>query len=124
MSKASLILRAERNEFVLRLAVKVAVVGHLVFTIVWPLAWSDPSAKVWLVSKLLGSNFIIASATITAVAVIAGQWVNRLRIVGGILYTSFCFTYAALVGETRPALFAFSMALCGLALAWSGVPDE
>ena len=118
------VLRSERSEYVLRLAVKLAVAGHLVFTIIWPLIIREPSAKVWLVSRLLGTDFIIVTASVTAIAVLAGQWIKPLRIVGGILYTAFCLTYAALVGEPRLAFFSICMSLCGLALAWTGVPDN
>lgn len=119
----STVLRSERNEFVLRLAVKIAVAGHLLFTIVWPLVALEPDAKIWLVSRLFGNNFITVAASAIAITVITAQWIRSLRIAGGIAYMAFCFTYAALVGEWRLALFSVCMSFCGLALAWTGVPD-
>jgi hypothetical protein len=118
------VMRSERNEFVLRLAVKVAVAGHLCFAIVWPLVSGEPEAKILLVSRLLGKDFIAITAALIAATVLAAQWVRPLRIAGGIAYMAFCWTYAALVGEPRLALFSMCMSLCGLGLAWTGVPDD
>lgn len=118
------VTRPERNELVLRFAVKLGICGHLVFTVIWPILTGDSTAKIWPISQLFGGTLLCAIAVIVAAMVLVAQWCRPLRVAGGVLYMAFCLTHAALVSEWRSALFSICMSFCGLALAWTGVPDR
>jgi hypothetical protein len=124
MEPPHMVIRSERNEFVLRLAVKLSVCGHLVFTVILPLWAGDRTAKVWPASQFFGAPAVCIVAAVIAITVMAAQWLRCLRIVGGISYMAFCLTYGCLVSEWRITLFAWFMSVCGLALALTGVPEN
>lgn len=126
MSRSRTVTRAQRNEFVLRLAVKAGVCGHLAMSFLWPLIAEDQTSKAWPVAMLFGRWPVGVTVSIIFVLVLAGQWLKTLRMIGGIAYMAFCFTYSWLILSVDPriAAFSFCMGWFGFALALTGVPDH
>jgi hypothetical protein len=122
--RAAVVTRTERDEAVLRAACKVAIVSHAIFAVIAPILMGEANSYVWRTVYHLSPWVVIAWATLSAAAVLAGIIWRAMRAIGGASYAIFALTYGLFSADWRVGAYAVAVAVVAVLLAWTGIPEK